>query len=93
MVLIFQRAGLLFAFNFHPDRSLTDFLFEAPAGKYELILDTDAAEFGGPDRLLKNQEHLTMHDRSGHREVDLLSLYLPCRSAQVLQMSNGRNQR
>ena len=85
MLLIFQRGGLLFAFNFHPNRSFTDYFFEAPAGKYDLILDTDAAAYGGPNRLLKNQEHFTLRDRIDNRTVDLLSLYLPSRSGQVLK--------
>ncbi len=84
-LLIFQRAGLLFAFNFHPQHSISDFLFEAPAGKYNLILDTDAALYGGPNRLVKDQEHFTMPDRRNNRKVDLLSLYLPSRSGQVLR--------
>ena len=87
MLLIFQRGGLLFAFNFHPNRSFTDYLFEAPAGKYNLILDTDAAAYGGPNRLSINQEHFTLHDRVDNRTVDLLSLYLPSRSGQVFKHS------
>jgi 1,4-alpha-glucan branching enzyme len=84
-LLLFRRAGLLFAFNFHPDRSFADFMIEAPAGKYDLILDTDAAAYGGPNRLTENQEHFTMRHRVDKRTVDLLGLYLPARSGQVLQ--------
>ena len=85
MLLLFQRAGLLLAFNFHPDRSFTDFRFEAPAGKYEMIMDTDAPEYGGHNRLATNQHHFTLRDCIDSRDVDLLSLYLPCRSAQILR--------
>jgi len=84
-LLIFQRAGLLFAFNFHPDRSYSDYRFEAPAGIYKMILDTDAPQYGGHNRLIANQEHLTLCDNIDDRKTDLLSLYLPSRTAQVFQ--------
>jgi len=83
-VIVFERAGLLFAFNFHPSRSLSDYCFEAPPGKYRMIMDSDDPEYGGHGRLSREQYHLTLHDTSGERERHLLSLYLPTRSALVL---------
>ena len=84
-LLIFERAGLLFAFNFHPNHSYSDYLFEAPAGKYKMILDSDARQFGGHGRLVTSQEHVTQVHHLADRNANLLSLYLPCRSAIVLQ--------
>jgi 1,4-alpha-glucan branching enzyme len=84
-LLIFQRAGLVFAFNFHPDRSYTDLSIGAPAGKYKMILDTDALQYGGHGRLVAEQEHLTLHKNGADRKMDLLSLYLPSRTALVLE--------
>jgi len=46
-VIIFKRADLVFVFNFHPYRSFTDYRFEAYPGKYQMILDCDAREYGG----------------------------------------------
>ncbi len=52
-VLVFERAGLIFVFNFHPERSVSDYAFQLPSekGTYRLILDSDAAAFGGHGRI------------------------------------------
>ena len=84
-LLIFQRAGLLFTFNFHPHRSYSDYRFEAPEGKYKLLLNSDAPQYGGHRRLIENQEHLTCRADIVGRKSTFLSLYLPSRTAQVYQ--------
>lgn len=84
-LLIFQRAGLLLAFNFHPNRSYSDYRFEAPAGSYKMILDSDAPQYGGHNRLVADQQHLTVCDQDADRKVNFLSLYLPTRTALVFQ--------
>ena len=80
-VIIFQRANLIFAFNFNPFQSFTDYRFEAPSGKYQMILDCDAPKYGGYGRLLPTQMHFTVADNT---QKNMLSLYLPARSAFVL---------
>jgi hypothetical protein len=50
-----------------------------------MILDSDAPQYGGHNRLVADQEHLTLCDRAGDRKMDYLSLYLPSRSALVFQ--------
>jgi len=84
-LIIFQRAGLLFAFNFHPLQSYSDFRFEAPAGRYKMILDSDAARYGGHCRLQPDQEHFTRPDAGIEHKGHFLQLYLPARSGQVLE--------
>ena len=84
-IIIFERAGLLFIFNFHPERSYSDYRFEASPGKYRMIFNSDAPEFGGHNRLIADQYHLTLFDTSMGRERNLFSLYLPTRTALVLQ--------
>jgi 1,4-alpha-glucan branching enzyme len=83
-VVGFERAGLWFTFNFHPAQSYTDYRFEVPPGKYRLLLTSDAAEYGGHNRLLANQEHLTICQKAAKGERNYLSLYLPTRTALVL---------
>jgi 1,4-alpha-glucan branching enzyme len=83
-VIIFKRAELIFAFNFNPYQSFTDYRFEAPPGKYKMILDCDAPKYGGYDRLLPQQTHFTIVDNSETKRQHMLSLYLPARSAFVL---------
>jgi 1,4-alpha-glucan branching enzyme len=84
-VLIFGRAGLLFAFNFHPQQSFADYQFEAPPGKYRMIFNCDAMEYGGHQRLVPQQEHFTLHHTDNTSDRHYLSLYLPARTALVLQ--------
>jgi 1,4-alpha-glucan branching enzyme len=84
-ILVFERAGLLFAFNFHPVQSYSDFRFAAPPGKYKMFLNSDAAGYGGHRRLQPGQEHLTDTDVVSDHKCHFLSLYLPARTAQVLQ--------
>ncbi len=81
-VIAFERGRLVFAFNFHPDRSYKDYGIPAPPGKYRMILNTDDAVYAGHKRLKKNQVHFTMPDQYTGR--NLLPLYLPSRTAIVL---------
>lgn len=47
-VIVFERAGLLFVFNFHPTNSFSDYRIGVEeAGKYHIILSTDDKIFGG----------------------------------------------
>jgi 1,4-alpha-glucan branching enzyme len=83
-IIIFERAGLVFAFNFHPHQSYSDYRLETPAGTYRMILDSDAPEYGGHNRLVAGQEHKTSFDIVADRQFHLLSLYLPSRTVLVL---------
>ena len=80
-VLIFGRGYFIFALNFHPERSVSDFRFRAAAGEYRQVLDSDDPVFGGFGRNDGSVSHFTV--REG--DCDLLSLYLPSRSAIVLR--------
>jgi 1,4-alpha-glucan branching enzyme len=83
-VIIFRRADLIFAFNFNPYQSFTDYRFEAPPGEYRMILDCDAPKYGGHSRLLPQETHFTIVDNTEAKSQNMLSLYLPARSALVL---------
>ena len=80
-VLVFRRGRYLFVFNFNPSASFSDYRFEAEAGKYVSVLDSDALCFGGFGRIDDGQEHFTLFE--GGR--NLLSLYIPARMAFVLK--------
>ena len=84
-VIAFKRGRLLFVFNFHPACSHDNYRFDAPYGKYRMILDTDAGKYGGYGRLVPDQFHLTDVTASGSEKRNLLSLYLPTRTAIVLE--------
>ena len=86
-VLAFRRAGLIFAFNFHPVNSYSDYGIAAPAGKYRMIFNSDDAAYGGHQRLSPDQEHFTLFHKNEAEETgrNFLSLYLPTRTALVLR--------
>jgi 1,4-alpha-glucan branching enzyme len=84
-VIVFMRAGLMFAFNFHPACSFTDYRFAAPPGAYQMILDSDALKYGGHNRLKPDQTHTTLADSATPASPHMLSLYLPTRTAIVLK--------
>ena len=82
-LLAFERGDLIFIFNFNPRQSYSDYLIPAPPGKYSTILDSDRTEFGGHQRLDSSQVHFTRPDKD--KKTHHLSLYLPSRTAQVLE--------
>ena len=85
-VLAFMRGNLLFVFNFSPVNSFTDYGFLVPTGGYDVVLDTDAKEFGGNGLNDDSIVHLTTYDPlyvNEHKEW--LKLYLPARTAFVLK--------
>ncbi|MDG2124530.1 MAG: alpha amylase C-terminal domain-containing protein, partial [Verrucomicrobiales bacterium] len=77
--LMFERANLVFAFNFHPGHSVPDYALPLPddlAGhSYTAALSTDAPNFGGHNRIDPTTTYPTTDNR--------LTLYLPSRTATV----------
>lgn len=87
-ILIFSRKNLIFAFNFNPVSSYSDYGFSAPEGTYRLIMDSDEKRFNGFSRLSPGEEHVSMPVKSpnGNPAFDhTLELYLPSRCALVLE--------
>ena len=85
-VLAFSRGDLLFVFNFNPVRSFAGYGFRVPEGCYRVVLNTDAPEFGGNGLSDDTLEHFTNFDQLLHPQgKGWLQLYLPARSAVVLQ--------
>ncbi|MFB9864815.1 alpha amylase C-terminal domain-containing protein [Rufibacter immobilis] len=81
-VIIYQRAGLIFLFNFHPKNSVPDYLFPVEeAGSYSVVLSSDTPDTGGHDRVDTTLRYFTQPTQYGPR----LSIYLPNRTALVLK--------
>jgi 1,4-alpha-glucan branching enzyme len=81
--LVFERGDLVFAFNFHPTRSLPDYRFTAHRdGDFTVALSSDAAAFGGTDRI---DTHLRYPAPARQ-----MSVYLPSRTAAVFAPAGGR---
>lgn len=85
-ILAFMRNDLIFVFNFSPSKSFSDYGILAPEGEYEIILDSDAPDFGGFGNTDDSVHHFTLpdplHQPSGK---GWLKLYMPSRTAQVLR--------
>ncbi len=85
-ILAFQRGDLVFVFNFSPTRSYTGYGFLVPTGAYEVVLNTDAKEFGGNGFADDTMMHITNYDPLYVKDrKEWLKLYLPARSAVVLK--------
>ncbi|XP_048350022.1 1,4-alpha-glucan-branching enzyme-like [Sphaerodactylus townsendi] len=72
-VIAFERASLLFIFNFHPSKSFTDYRVGVQTpGKYKIALDSDAPEYGGHNRLDHNTEFFTQQFSHNYRANSIL---------------------
>ena len=80
--IIFERDNLIFAFNFSPTNSIPDYRFRVPAaGKYKVMLNSDASEYGGFNRIDDKMSYPTVTLFGEH----FLSVYLPARVVLVLK--------
>ena len=85
-ILAYSRGPLVFVFNFSPTRSFPDYGFMVPEGKYEVVLNTDATEFGGNGFADDSVEHFTNFDPLLKKDgKGWLMIYVPARSAVVLR--------
>ena len=80
-ILIFERGGWWFLFNFNSASSYAGYTFEALPGEYELVLSTDNREFDGFGNVAFPQRFWTIRRPEGTK----LSVYLPSRTALVLK--------
>lgn len=76
-VLVFERGGLVFAFNFQPNHSYTDYSIPIVDGTYKILLNSDNKEYGGHGRINESMTYETYGKGS-------LSLYLTNRTALVI---------
>ena len=88
-VLAYERGSLLFVFNFSPSRSYSDYGLLVREGSWQVVLNTDAKEFGGNGLADDSVEHLTNSDTLYAKDhKGWLKLYIPARSAVVLRKKN-----
>ena len=81
-VLAFYRGGYVFAFNFNPEKSFTDYGVKVPNGNYGLVLSTDARQYGGQGRISSKAPYTT-------NQHGQLLLYLPARTAAVYKLDES----
>jgi 1,4-alpha-glucan branching enzyme len=87
-LLAYRKAGLIFLFNFHPDRSIADWELpvphETPEGaRFRAVFDSDRREFGGQDRISREAVYMVrpLEQKAGAKGV---RIYTPARTALVL---------
>ncbi|KZZ94887.1 1,4-alpha-glucan branching enzyme [Moelleriella libera RCEF 2490] len=87
-VIVFERAGLVFVFNFHHSSSFTDYRIGVDvAGTYRIVLSTDSTDAGGFNRIDENTRFFTTPmDWNGRR--NWTQVYIPCRTALVLGLEH-----
>ncbi|KAI9155323.1 1,4-alpha-glucan-branching enzyme [Paramyrothecium foliicola] len=91
-VIVFERAGLVFVFNFHPTESFKDYRIgiDTP-GTYRVVLNTDSKEFGGFNRIDESTRFFTTPmEWNGRR--NWTHVYVPCRTAMVLALEDTISQ-
>ena len=85
-ILTYRRNDLIFVFNFSPSHSYTDYGFLVSTGSYDVILNTDAKNFGGNGFADDKVRHITNYDPLYEKEEKgWLKLYIPARSAVILR--------
>lgn len=84
-ILAYERGGLYFFFNFHPHQSYADYGVTTLPGKYSLIMNTDSATFDGHGIVSEPQDYLTSPYSNEGETKHEVKIYLPCRSALVME--------
>ncbi|CAO1383403.1 unnamed protein product [Diamesa tonsa] len=82
-VIVFERNGLVFVFNFHPFKSFSDYKIgvEIP-GNYRIVLNSDEPDYAGFNRLDSKMQYKTFPEGYAGRRNHMV-LYIPCRTAFV----------
>ncbi|KAG8271534.1 1,4-alpha-glucan branching enzyme [Homalodisca vitripennis] len=82
-VIVFERAELLFVFNFHPTQSFPDYKLGVElAGDYRVVLSSDDPSFGGHNRVDNSVVHVSSPEGFAWRR-NCIQAYLPSRVALV----------
>lgn len=79
-VISYERAGLLFIFNFHPTQSFTDYRIGAEIpGEYKMVLNTDSPIFMGHNRIDENGSWFTTpepwNNRANYIQVSCVVMF------------------
>ncbi|KAI9482837.1 MAG: 1,4-alpha-glucan-branching enzyme GBE1 [Benjaminiella poitrasii] len=83
-IIVFERAGVLFIFNFHPTQSFVDYRVGVhDAGKYKIVLNSDDKQFLGHARVDNNSEFFTTPGDWDGRP-NWLQVYIPSRTCLLL---------
>ncbi|KAG0758859.1 hypothetical protein G6F16_000510 [Rhizopus arrhizus] len=83
-IVVFERAKVLFIFNFHPTQSFTDYrVGVAEPGKYKIVLNSDDKQYMGHSRVDNQTEFFTFPGDWDNRP-NWLQVYIPSRTCLLL---------
>ena len=86
-VIAYRRGNLVFVFNFHPNKSYSDYGILTQPGEYSIVLNSDNPKYGGFNLIDESVPHFTRADLdSPVPDKQWLQLYIPSRSAFVLRL-------
>ncbi len=86
-VMAYSHGDLLFFFNWHPTRSISDYIVPVPGeGRYATVLNTDDEAYGGRGLMTDELPHdsFAMKDADGNVK-HFIRIYTVCRTALVLK--------
>lgn len=87
-VIVFERAGLVWVFNFHPTKSYADYRIGIEQeGTYRVVLNTDAKVYGGFERIDSSTRFFTTPFKWNKRK-NFTQVYIPTRTAIVLALES-----
>ena len=82
-VMVYERSGLVFAFNFNPTTPFEGYWIPvSEEGEYEVMLSTDEGRFGGFDRI--STSYVYTATRAYGNQIGF-KIYLPARTAVCLK--------
>lgn len=92
-IVVFERANLIFVFNFHVTKSFSDYMIGVNIpGEYQCILSSDDREFAGHERV-DSRIHFWTTEMPYCNRSHSMKIYIPNRAALVLARSSEVLQR
>ncbi len=85
--MVFSHSDVVFIFNWHPSRSIPDYVVPVPeSGRYRIVLSTDDEKFGGQGRNDMSVAHFSFAKKEANGEMrHYIKVYNTCRTATVLK--------
>jgi 1,4-alpha-glucan branching enzyme len=91
-LIVFERGGCVFIFNFHPSQSYSDYRIGVEVeGTYKIVLNSDNKDVGGHGRIENSTRFFTTPMEWNGRK-NWTHVYIPSRTAIVLALESSVSQ-
>ncbi|MEA2068304.1 MAG: alpha amylase C-terminal domain-containing protein [Verrucomicrobiota bacterium] len=84
-MIAFERGGLVYCLNFHPNKSFPDYPLDVSPGTYRLVLNTDDSGFGGHGLVQGEQTYESFAFNDGGNDRSQINIYIPSRTGFILE--------